>query len=514
MSRAARVRSDGPGERGSPQASLETMLALCLCAVVLVSSLAFMRSSRSLARGGESLEASPSALRQAPPGPSEAGQTRPELLILISLDTLRADRLDLYGYPRQTAPALHALGRESSVFATVVAQSSQTLTSHKSLLTGKYPSTLMFEQTGADTLTLASLESPREYLVNVFSTVRGTLAESLAESGYRCAAFTDGAWMGRETGFDHGFELFDASGGGLEAILPRALSWLATTPGGPRFLFLHAYDVHCPYPCRSPFNNSFCPDCSGHLALEEACGKGALYGAELSSADLRAINDHYDGGIRSADEHLGRFLDELRARGLYERALIVVTSDHGESLGERGQVGHGGLSLEELLVPLILKFPSGWEIPPARVAEPVELVDLLPTLITACGGDPARDLDGRSLLPILVRGVRGKEYLLSQTTFEEAPELASNPSKRSLLKPGRWQVVNDPRSGTGLFYSLEHDAHALAGIPVRGPEFPAFLEILLGDGRRARGAPRRPGAPVRFSAELERELAALGYGSR
>jgi hypothetical protein len=74
--------------------------------------------------------------------------------------------------------------------------------------------------------------------------------------------------------------------------------------------------------------------------------------------------------------------------------------------------------------------------------------------------------------------------------------------------------VHDPRSGTGFFYSLEHDAHALAGIPVQGPEFPAFLEILLGDGRRAPGSPRRAGRSVHFSSELERELAALGYGSR
>lgn len=518
MSRAANARSEGPSPDRRPPSRpvpLETLLALGLCAAVLVASLAFLRNSRALSRTMAELQSvRPPATSARQERNLASADSRPALVVLISLDTLRPDRLDLYGYARDTAPNLRALGEESAVFTTVAAQSSQTLTSHKSLFTGKYPATLMLEQTGADLLTLAQIEAPRDYLVDVFSSVRGTLAAGFLERGYRTGAFTDGAWMSRETGFDPGFEVFDASGGGLEAILPRALSWLDSLRDDPAFLFLHTYDIHCPYPCREPFNSLFCTDHSQHIPLEDSCGKGDLYGRELSPADLRAISDHYDGGIRSADDHLGLFFEELRARGLYDRALIAVTSDHGESLGERGPIGHGGLHLEELFVPLILKFPASWGLSSTRIGEPAELVDLLPTLFALSGANAPHDLDGRSLLPILLRGVRGKDYLVAQTTFEEAPEFSSNPTKRSLLKPGRWQIIQDARNSSAEFFSLERDPHGLVRVEIRGPEFPPFLDILLEKGRSAARPALRTSEPAHFSAELERELAELGYAGR
>ncbi len=513
MSRASQTQgAASPAPRRPPALpALETVLALSLCIVVVFASVAFLGTSRALSR--TILELHPD-LPASPLSNQERflqATSCPPLVILVSLDTLRADRLDLYGYERETAPELRALGEAGAVFTTVVAQSSQTLTSYKSLFTGKYPSTLMLEQTGADLLTLAAIESPRDYLVSAFSAVRGLLASSLAERGYRTAAFTDGAWMGKETGFDHGFEVFDASGGGLEAILPRALAWLQGSAAATSFLFVHAYDIHCPYPCREPYNSAFCADHGAHVSLEGRCGKGDLYGTNLTAADLQAISAHYDGGIRSADEHLGRFFGELRTLGLFDRALIVVTSDHGESLGERGVIGHGGLHLEELRVPLIMKFPAGWQFSPARVSEPAELVDLLPTLLGLCGARAPRDLDGRSLLPILFRGVRGKQYLLSQTSFEEAPEISSNPTLRSLLKPGRWQLVHDPSRARATFYALGHDPRGLTGVEVRGPEIPPCLDLLL-ERRREEPHPSRENEPVRFSPELERELLQLGYG--
>jgi len=516
MFRAFRPRGEDVPTAEAMPTSLESMLALALCAVVILASVAFLRRSSDLSRAlaglsSDSLRPIPARPRRAQP--AQQSEPRPELVILISLDTLRADRLELYGYGRKTAPNLSALAAEGVVFRTVCAQSSQTLTSHKSIFTGKYPATLMLEETGADLLELTGVSDAREYLVDTFRRVKTRLAEGFRASGYHTAGFTDGAWMSREAGFDTGFETFDDAGGGLVSILPRGLAWLDANGAQPGFLFLHAYDVHCPYTSPEPFDSAFCPDHTAHIRLDDKCGKGALQGVELGPKDLAALTDHYDGGILSADSLLGTFFGELRARGLYDRALIVVFSDHGESLGERGVVGHGGLYLEELMVPLILKPPLGWKLPTDTIDEPVEMVDLLPTLCALCSIPVGGDLDGRSLLPTLYRGVRGRDYLVAQTSFEEAPELRSSPAKRTLLRPGRWQVIHDVDRSEAEFFALDQDPLGLSPHSIRAEEFSPLLDVLL---ERAHGGPRamlRPSPPLAFSAELLHELDHLGYGA-
>jgi arylsulfatase A-like enzyme len=518
MFRAKRARGEDVPEPRQDElfpGSLESVIALGLSVTVLLASVAFLERSSRLSRVLAELheENARQRARTLGKGPrATIPRLEAELVVLISLDTLRADHLDAYGYARQTAPHLAALAAEGVLFRTVCAQSAQTLTSHKSLFTGKYPNTLMREETGADLVDLASLGSDkREYLVDTFTRVRPTLAEHFRAAGYATCALTDGAWMSRETGFQHGFEPFDASGGGLAAILPRAEAWLAALGTARGFLFVHAYDVHCPYPTREPFDSTFCRDHSAHLDLADKCGKGALFDLELSPADRAAVIDHYDASILSADAYLGEFFATLRSQGLYERALIVVTSDHGESLGERGFYGHGGLHPEQLFVPLLVKPPRHWKLEPHAIDEPVELVDLYPTLLAFAGLIPPGDLDGRSLVPTLFRGVRGKDYLVAQTTFEEAPEFRSSPAKRSLLRPGRWQILQDAERGTADFYTLERDPAGLRPHPVAAEEFSPLLDLLL-----ERHAPRparaaREDAPG-FSAEIELELEALGYG--
>lgn len=516
MFRANRARGEGvpTTQPESPTSiSIESLLALGLCAVVILASMAFLRRSSDYSRvlvelQLDSLNSRPR--RPRAPGGFSAAEPQPDLVILVALDSLRPDHLDLYGQARETAPRLRRLGEEGVVFRSVCAQASQALTSYKSLFTSKYPATLMLEETGADLLELSSLPDPLAYLVTTFSAVQGRLAAAFREHGFRTAAFTDGDWTGRQAGFEHGFGVFDDAGGGLAAILPRALAWLESNATGSAFLFLQAGDLACPYPVREAFEHAFCPDHAGHAPLGEHCSPNA--DAALEAADLAALRDHYDCAVLSADDRLGTFLDQLRARGLYERALIVVTAGHGESLGERNVVGHGGLYLEQLLVPLILKFPQAWNLQPTTITEPVELVDLMPTLFALCGIPAGRDLDGRSLLPIL-RGVRGRDYVVAQSSFEEGPEQLSSPVKRMLLRPGRWQVIQDGAHSQALFFALDEDPLALSALPIAAEEFAHLLDVLLGHGRGEVRAALRPAAPVRFGAELERELGQLGYGA-
>ncbi len=519
MFRAIRARGEDPptvpetNDRHST--SLEALVALSLCAVVTLASVAFLRRSSDLSRAlvelqDESLQAAPTRARSGVPSRS---RPRPELVLVISLDGLRADHLDLYDYARETAPNLRALGEAGVVFESVLAQAGHTLTSHKSIFTGKYPATLMFERTGADLLELSSLHDARPYLVDTFSGVEGTLAAGFRERGFRTAGFTEGPWMGRAAGFEHGFEVFDDAGGGLAAAVPRALAWLENHGAHPAFLFLNSADLACPYVAPEPFDSVYCPEHAGHHALAEICGQRTPHDVELHPADATALRDHYDGAILAADAELGRLFDGLRARGLFERALIVVTSDHGESLGERGQVGHGGLSLEQLRVPLVLKLPESWSLEPARVSEAVEMVDLLPTLFALCALPVPDDLDGRSLLPTLFRGVRGRDVLVAETTLDEGPEPRSSPAMRTFLRPGRWQVIHDLERSEASFFALQSDPEALFAHPIGAQEFAPLLELLLEPRRNGRRSLLRPATPVVLGAELEHELEQLGYGA-
>lgn len=437
----------------------------------------------------------------------------PGHVILISLDTLRADRLGCYGYERDTSPNLDKLAEEAVVFATVGAQATQTLISHKSLLTAKYPLRLVHETTGADLQTLGTLPQANRLVVDTFAHLKSKpLLAGFQSAGYATAAFTDGRWMSRAMGFDEGFDDFNDAGGHLSGILPRVHDWLIPHRRAKFFLFVHAYDTHCPYVCREPFNSKFCPDHTRHIPLAGKCGKPDLMSMSLRPEDLRAISDHYDGGIASADDYVGRLIARLRELDLYDEALLVVTSDHGESLGTHEQIGHGGLYVEQLLVPLIVKFPHSWNVPPQRVAAPVALLDVMPTLCAAGGIEVPADLDGRSLLPLLRGEPWPRRNLVAQITYNEGRQAITNAAKRAVLVPGHWLLIHDAATPLVELFDLQADASGLTPVAAQPPELLPRLLAALAEhdpGAAAGGftAPER----VEMSAELKQQLEALGY---
>jgi len=450
------------------------------------------------------------------PGPQSP--PAPRTVILISVDTLRADRLGCYGYNRPTSPHLDALARESVLFANVFAQSAFTLVSHKSIFAAKYPYTLLHEAANADLKALTDLPEPHGFLVGTFRTIRAAaLARGMLEQGYKTAAFTDGVWMSQWFGFDRGFAAFDDSGGHLEQIVPRSLNWLTPNSRARVFLFLHTYDTHCPYVCREPFNSLFCHDHSGHVPLENRCnqvdlGNTPLMKMNLTERDVQAISDHYDGGVACADADLGAFFDALKALDLYNEALLIVTSDHGESLGEHRQIGHGGLYTEQLRVPLLFKFPASWKITPRVFHEPVEMVDVAPTVLAACGAALADDLDGRSLLPLIRANSWTRRFAVAQTTHEEGRDGITNPSKRALVIPGQWLLIRDARAESAELYDLRADPAGLADVHGRTPEMTEKLaDVLAAYDPKPTGRELVMPDSERMSPELRRQLESLGY---
>ena len=365
-------------------------------------------------------------------------------MILISLDTVRADHLSLYGYGRETTPELEALADECLVFEQAYTTAPWTQPAHMSLFTGLYP--MQHEVQGRDTALADAIP---------------TLAERLREAGYRTAGFYSPGWIDERYGFGRGFDLFRPHEGGAQA--DRHLrEWMEEQTGDePFFLFLHVFDAHnepldvpggLPYDAPGEFATTFLPDARERLAgiSPKDLWTGAV---EPTPEQLEAIVALYDGGLRYVDHLVGTWVAAWRRRGILDRALLIVTSDHGEPLGQRdGKLrGHGQMWEEGLHVPLVLRLPAGHPAAPPSIpagglrrTEPVSLVDVVPTVLEVLGLDPAPALPGRSLLG------------------ERAPPLAlvaQHPSW-SVARYGPYKYVVPARqrqSGREKIYHLERD---------------------------------------------------------
>lgn len=360
-------------------------------------------------------------------------------VVLIVVDTLRRDHLSAYGYGRKTSPSVDRLAAEGALFERAYSTASWTLPAHASLFTGLYPS--------AHRTDTGSIRLPTSVL---------TLAQILAARGYRAAGFSANPWVTALNGFDRGFERFDYVGVrtvtgvfflnlaregwrarrglaptdlGGEDVTDSLLRWMAGAhaAGGPFFAFANYMEVHEPYgSVPEPFFSAFVagpvPPTAGRRWVREAplflCSGCAEGGSEadglqctggrwrVGAERVSAATALYDAGVLYVDHQIGRVIEALeRARAL-DDTLVVVTSDHGETLGERGQMGHGGLLYNSVLdIPLVIRYPRLFP-PGTRVAEPASLVDLLPTVAGAAGAPLPALADARSLASPAARAER------------------------------------------------------------------------------------------------------------
>jgi arylsulfatase A-like enzyme len=312
-------------------------------------------------------------------------QPHPDIIV-ISLDTLRADHLGAYGYDKDTSPVLDAFAEESWVFDNAFAVAPFTMPTHASMFTGLYPD----EHGAGHTAPFAPL-GPGP----------ATLAEILSAAGYRTLAFTGGGILSDRNGFDRGFTRWtNRTRATLDSMLPSVYAALDESDDTPTFLFLHTYDIHGPYPT---------PDSSHSAAEDELPGDREEWKRILKLpnhryleldrfAGLDEVVAGYDSGIRRVDGMLGELFARLRAIGMWDDSIVLVTSDHGESLYERGlYIGHSfTLFDEELRIPFLLRLPGGLD--GSRQSELVDQTDILPTLLDAAGLEAPTSLSGVSAL--------------------------------------------------------------------------------------------------------------------
>ena len=354
----------------------------------------------------------------------------PHGIILISLDTLRADHLGTYGYQRNTSPTIDAFAKESIVFENAVVQAPNTLPSHMSIMTSLYPH---FHGVKSNT------SLPEEGV---------TLAELLREGGFATAAFTDGGWMRAAFGFSQGFETYDGEEKiGIAKILPKVKKWLDKNSSQPFFLFLHCYDIHSPYDPPPPYDTMFHDTVYtvSFVPSTENLRLAAWNHIRLNDQDLRYAVCLYDGGIRYTDDMLGKFFAYLRNANLYDKTLIIVTSDHGEEFMEHGSFLHWQLYYRpNLHVPLIIHLPASSQ-KGVRIDDLVQSIDLLPTVLDLAGLPEHSEAQGKSLVPVINAHSNFLYFFLRQAVqlFSEDFPLSFSETRSYLMRGRHVSVIGD-----------------------------------------------------------------------
>ncbi|MFH2000312.1 MAG: sulfatase [Planctomycetota bacterium] len=382
-------------------------------------------------------------------------------LLLISIDTLRADHLPAYGYDRIETPALDALKAESVFFAQARTQAMVTAPSHMTMLTSIYPHVHQVKN--------LSLEKGKSFTVLPAS--METLAEVLKRNGYRTAAFTDGGNVSPLLGFSRGFETFDALNEGISIKIYKAHEYLKERrPDEKLFIFLHTYEVHDYLDAPAFEKIRFNPDAGGMLLAEKKT--------------LQA----YDDRIRECDRVLQWFFRKLKDAGRYENMMIVFTSDHGENFYEHGYLGHFQFFRETAHVPLLLRLPGGAQ--GGRTIDlPVGLVDLMPTVLDLMSIQGPGTMQGRSL----VDPIRGR--------------------------PCDLQPVFGSRLGSPLGYSVYYEGYTLIHDPAFRPPIHSLFETRTDLDEKTDLSAARPGPFKQLDAltrkhirECERLAEQLGAG--
>jgi len=500
------------------------------------------------------------------------GEIKNYNVILISLDTLRKDRLNCYGYGRPTSKNIDRLAENGVLFENAVSTASWTLPSHVSLFTSLYPP--------AHGIEFANLALPSS---------ETTVTEILKENGYRTGAFCGGGFLKSQFGLSQGFDIYkDNLSTRLHNILPPALEWLGKNMEGKFFLFLHCYDIH--YPCfpfdqfyREIYTSDFnrlpvakldkiidkykhegdISDCDlddlvflYHKYFDKISELKKKYGKEKLSALRKRLDEHllgrwqksphyeedlalikglYDGEILATDKQLKALLDFLTVNKMWNKTLIIITSDHGEGLMDHGILGHVRNHYDELIkIPLIVVFPDG-KYKKMRIKETVRIIDIMPTILDYLGIHNSRlqqkvqgvslmpMVDGRSLtLPafsstskvVKLTSIVWNNYKLiinRESEIEELYDLSSDPFEKVNLIRKR-PIIREKLLSE--LKEIEKKNETLRGEikPGKSGKTLLALDKMVGENSREdQKAPEKKSNKVIIDEELKIQLEYLGY---
>jgi arylsulfatase A-like enzyme len=444
----------------------------------------------------------------------------PVNVILVSLDTLRADRLGTYGNQRGLTPNLDRFAREGVAFTNAYSQYPNTLASHATVFTGYYPA--QHQLTGAEEQRLPDDAD--------------TLAAGFARAGYVTAAFTEDAFVSSDFGFSVGFDRYDddtdlhagiSFPGLAKETFQRGIDWLEERPQAPFFLFLHTYQVHNPYTpspdalrrVLDPEDRSYTgPFAQRFLGLQQiAYNRGEL---PLSAADLHRIERLYDAETVELDDAVGMLLDAIDRLDLRTTTLVVFFADHGEEFGKHGHLGHGqSLHREELHVPWLMRLagvvPEG-----ERIEHPVGLIDMGPTVAGLAGiGSVLTLAPARSLVATVRNGQRPtRETIFSELInsartcdYSEDKSLRGCPYGGVAVREGRYSYIEAIATGEESLFDLGDDPDELHDVAGRRPQLVARFRRLVSDYRDFVATAPMEGVRAKVEQATLAKLRALGY---
>jgi arylsulfatase A-like enzyme/thioredoxin-like negative regulator of GroEL len=412
--------------------------------------------------------------------------TTPPNIVLITLDTTRADRMGFLGSKRNLTPNLDALASQSHIFTRAYSHVPLTTASHATILTGTYPQFNLVNDFGKPL-------SPKIPF----------LPDLLHARGYQTAAFVGSLVLdpvgGTAPGFDRGFDTYDAGFRSrrkgedrystLERragdVVARATKWLTArnANGKPFFLWVHVYDAHDPYDPPQPYAT-------------------------------RYAMDPYDGELAYVDASIGRLLNQLRASGQFDKSLIVAMADHGEAFGEHGERSHGIFLFDETIhVPLILKLPAE-QSPARRISTRVGLIDVTPTLLQAAGMEIPDEVQGESLLKLIKPQSSAQPAAASAAPDRPAyaetdyPRRAFGWSSLRALRSGKYLYIRSPQPE---LYDQSTDPSANKNVAAASPAVSETLASQLDDLRRKTTTAAVLDAAGELTPEQAQKLSALGY---
>jgi arylsulfatase A-like enzyme/Tfp pilus assembly protein PilF len=394
-------------------------------------------------------------------------------VILITIDTLRADHLGCYGYRLPNSKNIDALSKEGSRFTTVVAQVPLTLPSHCSILTGTYP---MFHHV-------------RDNVGYRLDNSKTTLAEILKSQNYQTGAFIGAYILSSKFGLNQGFDIYDdriETKGGPAGIvnlneverpaaevIRRAIQWIERVSKVPFFVWIHLYDPHDPYNPPAPFARQF-------------------------------ASRPYDGEIAYVDAEVGRFVSYLRSCNLYDRSVLVLTSDHGESFGEHREFTHGYFIYDTtLLVPLIIK-PVGRPVQ-SVITQQVRSVDIVPTILQMLEVPIPSEVQGSGLLGLML----GKQHLLLDAYSETFYPTQFGWSQLRSLRRSNAKYIEAPKPE---LFDLGHDPEEMSNIVAQNQALASEMKNRLTETEHLYAVQRgETETPSAVSPEELEKLGALGY---
>ncbi len=391
-------------------------------------------------------------------------------LILISLDTCRADRLSCYGDARQTTPHIDAVARDGILFANAISPVPLTLPAHSSILTGTIP----------------PYHGVHDNINYRLGDSNVTLAEVLRGNGYHTAAVIGAFVLDSQTGIDQGFDSFDdrlipggASAGSrperrAEEVSRIATAWLSANSSTPFFLFLHYYDPHDPYTPPEPFASTF-------------------------------AGDPYAGEVAYTDQAIGQVINTLKELDLYDSSIIIIVGDHGESLGEHGESTHGYFVYHSTTkVPLIVKLPGSGRA--RRVERIVSLVDIVPTILSQLDLPFPQNLQGEDLSPLLSSDVPNQKprYVYSESMLATKYDCSS----LFAVESRDWKYIQTSRPE---LYDLRVDPEELHNVLAEQPARAGFLQEHLRSMLAEHSRAGRAENTASLDAESLARLQTLGY---